>query len=519
MKPRNLSCQKTVIPFGILVSLITLLIASFSFGYPVKAIDPLLQMANTPNVVYTIYLPAIYSSGGGSNPVPTATPPSPTATPPAQGNPIGFFLPWVIQGEAHATDGPSLAVDANGGVHVAYTAYTSDANGNRPAYYTYCPSNCTSQASFSAPVIFNGKIDHVNLALDAQGHPRIIWVGSDPLQQKLIAYVYAACNTGCTSAANWQMARVDALDNVLPHNSRFFAIDPQGRPGLIYYISGIGSVSGTYFAYCGSSCTNAANWRFTRISPAELRFPVLVFDQAGLPRIAGSFMDYTSEPALDYLVYLECDANCQKVIQGASFPIKTCFLCDSPNGYLDLAFDSNNHPRMALYTGALEAGRGLEANRLYYLFCSTNCGDWNTSDWSGYSLGLPVGVGTYARLAIDPQNRPRLVYEDVSYGLEYSWCKSGCETTSPVWQNMLADSSAVLDQTEPVPPIPPCQVAGWFTGKRPSFALDSAGNPRFAYDAEHWQGLDPIDYPPGTPGCPGFKMDQINARFTLFNQP
>ena len=80
-------------------------------------------------------------------------------------------------------------------------------------------------------------------------------------------------------------------------------------------------------------------------------------------------------------------------------------------------------------------------------------------------------------------------------------------------------SRVVLDVTEPVPPMPPCAVAGWFTGKRSSLAFDPSGNPRIAFDAEHWQGLDPVTNPPGSPGCSGFHQDQINARVALFNQP
>ena len=555
MKPRTYFHLRPGFPWGIPLILIALLAALLPARSPVEAFALLVQATQTPGSGFDVFLPVILSRGGSAStpiptattpaptvttpaptattpaptattpapttttPAPTATTPAPTATTPAPGSPTGFFLPWILQGEAQATDGPSLAVDANGGIHVAYTAYTSDADGNRPAYYTYCPGNCTSQASFSDPVIFNGKIDHVNLALDPQGRPRIMWVGIDPLAEKLSAYVYLSCDSGCTNLANWQSARIVALDNTLPHNSRFFALDPQGRPGLIFYLGWSGASNGTYFVHCQSGCLNPANWQHALVSPAELEFPVLVFDHAGLPRVAGSYLDTSSDPALGFLVYLECDANCQNITQGAAFPIHTCALCDMPKGYLDLAFDSLNHPRLTLYTGPIDPGRGLNADTLYYIYCNANCGDFNASVWDGYSLGLAAGVGTYARLVIDAQNRPRLVYEDVSYGLQYAWCQAGCETASPTWQTLLADSSADLDQTEPVPPIPPCQVAGWFSGKRPSLALDPSGSPRIAYDAEHWQGLEPVNNPPGNPGCPGFRMDQINARFTLFNQP
>jgi hypothetical protein len=491
--------------FGVALLLAALLATSFPGASTAKALAPATG-AGAGSAPYRVFLPALMG-GNGSTP-----------TPPPSG-PSSFFLPWMAGVDSQATDGPSLAVDGSGGVHIAYAAYTSDASGNRPAYYVYCPANCASPASFSAPVVFNGRVDHVNLALDGQGHPRIMWEGVDPAGLQLSAYVYLACDANCASAANWQTTRVLGLDTTLPHNSRFFAAGPQGVLGLVYYRDMIGAASGTYFARCAGNCTSAASWQHTQMSTAELQFPVLTFSRTGLPRIAGSFLDLSTDPALRYLVYVECDLNCQTFAQGGSFPIDTCSLCNEPRGYFDLALDSNDHPRMALYTGSLEAGRGLDPKTLYYLFCTAGCGDLALAAWDGYSLGLAAGVGTYVRLALDTQNRPRLAYEDVSYGLQYEWCVSGCEGSGKVWQATLADSSATLDQTEPVPPIPPCQVAGWFTGKRPSLALDPSGNPRIAYDAEHWQGLEPINYPPGSPGCPGFSMDQINARFTIFSQP
>ncbi len=489
---------------------ISVLLAALLAGFPgapvAYGLGPERSMADAAGP-YQLFLPALASAS-------TSAPP----TPPPSGE-AGFFLPYSFGGDAQATDGPSLAVDGNGGVHIAYAAYTSDASGNRPAYYVYCPANCTSVTSFSAPVIFNGKVDHVNLALDAQGHPRIMWEGIDPAGEYLSAYVYLACDTGCATAANWQATRVLGLDRTLAHNSRFFAISAQGQAGFVYYRDMIGAASGTYFAACSSGCASPASWQHTQISPAELQFPVLKFNTTGLPRIAGDYLDLSVEPALHFLVYLECSAGCQTLTQGGSLPIATCWLCNTPKGFFDLALDANGRPRLALYTGPLEAGRGLDPNTLYYIYCNDNCGDLNLSVWDGYALGVAAGAGSYAQLVLDAAGRPRLAYEDVSYGLQYTWCVSGCETASPAWQTRLADSSATLDQTEPVAPIPPCQVAAWFTGKRPSLALDPAGNPRFAYDAEHWQGLQPINYPPGSPGCPGFSMDQINARFTSLTQP
>jgi hypothetical protein len=247
-----------------------------------------------------------------------------------------------------------------------------------------------------------------------------MWVGTDPLGEALEAYVYASCNAGCTSPAGWQTTRVVALDTTHPHNSRFFAVDPQGHPGLVYYHDQIGAASGTYFAHCETNCTASASWQKTQFTSAELRFPALVFSKTGMPRIAGSYTDYSGEPPIEFMIYLECDATCQNFNQGVALPLKTCFLCNEQKGYFDLALDSSDRPRLALYTGPLDPGRGMDANTLYYVFCTTNCGDLNLSVWDGYSLGLPAGVGTYAHLAIDPQTRPRGVLGAVGGGVVFT---------------------------------------------------------------------------------------------------
>jgi hypothetical protein len=51
-------------------------------------------------------------------------------------------------------------------------------------------------------------------------------------------------------------------------------------------------------------------------------------------------------------------------------------------------------------------------------------------------------------------------------------------------------------------------VSFWDTGVRPSLALDPAGHPRIAYDADHHQG-----------GACGAFSDTRLTRFAHFNQP
>ncbi|MCL4562736.1 MAG: hypothetical protein M1281_19255 [Chloroflexi bacterium] len=470
-----------------------------------------------------VFLPMLTGSGNPGLPTPT---PQPTATPPPQNQSSSFFLPYDVNGDAQATDGPSVAIDANNGVHVAYAAYTSNASGQRPVYYTYCASNCTSVFHFSTPILLGDKVDHVNLALDPAGHPRLLWIGSDTSGVALDAIYYAECNASCTSVGSWAVTTLVKMDTTLPHNSRFFGVDPQGHPGFVYY-NGDQYYHNTYYRFCKTSCTNPANWSEVPLanifpeSDRELRGISLAFASDGSPRIAAALTDYTAgDNPPTHLFYIQCGADCQTESIGGAFDLHYCDLCEDTDGYFNLRLDKLDRPRLALYTGGIQnTAPVLEANRLYYIYCNNNCSDNSIAEWGGYYLGSTPGVGQGVDLALDSSGRPRLSFEDASVGLEYAFCTGDCESGTPTWQIMLADSSANLDLTEPVPPIPPCVTDGWFTGKRSSLALDTAGNPRLAFDAEHWQGLNPVSNPPGSPACPGFRMDEINARLAVFNQP
>ena len=474
-----------------------------------------------------LYLPLVVKGGSQPGPGATNTPlPQPGATNTPTTTPGGsmgnFFLPWHIGGSGTATNGPSVAVDARGGVHVAYHAYTTDGNGKKPAYYVYCASNCSNPASFSAPVSLGDKVDHVNLALDSSGRPRILWMGIDLSSQKLQAYYYATCDSSCTNGAKWSVTRVLGTDTVLAHNSRFFALDPQGRPRFIFYEDWCDANcpvnKGTFLIYCNSNCASTGSWYKSQIaSEKEFDLVSLAITSTGEPRVVAAYYDTSGSSTVQYAIYLECNVDCATVTPYVGFNIHAPVLSDDPGGAFRLALDSSNRPRIALYTGALPSGSALSANQLYYLWCDATCS--TPGSWDGYPLSTPIGVGTYVDLALGPQSRPRLAYEDVTKGLVYAWCTANCESGTATWQTKLVDSSDALDASDPIPPTAPCQVASWFTGKHTSLAFDSAGNPRIASDAEHWQGLDPVSNPPGSPGCPTVKMDQINARIAVLNQP
>ncbi|MHB0877380.1 MAG: hypothetical protein ACYC5O_15190, partial [Anaerolineae bacterium] len=302
---------------------------------PVLALAPagtaVVAAATTPS--HAGYVPMVFraSSGASTPSQPTATP---TATPAT--NAGGFFLPWTLGSDVSQTRGPSVAVDTAGGVHIAYVYFGNPA-------YTYCASSCGDPASFSPPIPLGQQALHVQLALDAQGHPRLLWLGTDQTGAKLDAYYYAACDTGCTNGASWSVpARIVGTDSGPVHNSHFFSLDRQGRPRFVHYeargslVGGsLGENPGTYLLYCDSGCTNDANWFYTALTGSELRYPSLAITSGGLPRLAASYTDYSTPETVEQLLYLECsDATCSNpATVGAAFGLSTCNLCDEPKEY------------------------------------------------------------------------------------------------------------------------------------------------------------------------------------------
>jgi hypothetical protein len=343
------------------------------------------------------------------------------------------------------------------------------------------------------------------MALDPAGHPRVMIVGADPTHASLQAYQYAACDASCTNPGNWTLTRILGKSDIQVENSRYFALDPQGRPRFVYWDNNFTDHKGTYFAYCDAGCATAASWSEVKLSADEFVRPSLAFTAAGMARLA--FYMSVAPDWKQYVFYAECSTvDCTSTSGAQLYEIQTNELANEPGGWFALRLDASDRPRLAVYSGNLASGSTLQPNQLYYLWCDSACA--TGASWTGYSLGLPTGVGTYVELVLDRQNRPRLAYEYTVQGLGYAWCTGNCESTSPSWQSMIAEPAAAVDQSDPIPLADGCSISTWFVGKRPSLALDPAGNPRFGHDAEHTQG--------GT--CTG-RTDYRWARFVLLSQP
>jgi hypothetical protein len=401
----------------------------------------------------------------------------------------GFlFLP-----SSGITEDPSVAIDATGGIHVAYSSFVN----GRQAAYSYCAASCARSSSWTAITI--GAVGllggYVTLALDSAGRPRMMWYNDTGLSDG--NYVYASCDQSCTSAASWKVVQLTGSSNSPAYHSHYFALNPQGLPRFIYDAIST-SRTGTYLGFCNETCTSIDNWFTSKIDDTYLFGDYsLAFDAAGRPRLALS--DGRGSPHT--LDYLECDVDCTNPDNWIG-----SVLYDLDSGFdFTLRLDSAGRPRIALYAGSTGSGQ------LYYAWCNIDC-TFDTN-WSRFSLKLPEDYGGDVDLALDSQNRPRMSYHAadnlVDERLAFSWCNTNCQTATPSWQSTSVETSDQLNTRVPIPPSSGCSIATWSEiGWYSALALDPLGNPRISYNTTHLQG-----------GTCQVHEDLRLARVALFNQP
>jgi hypothetical protein len=426
------------------------------------------------------------------------------------------------------TSHPSVMVDTAGGVHIVFTPESVTAeHPKRPVLYAYCSSDCSSAAAFTITELGDDG-EYANLALTAAGKPRVMARLRPPSGNGFV-YQYWTCESNCTIAAQWSGTSIGAAyaraTGWGEPFSRFFALDHLGRPRFVYFDAGADTDDphwGAFYAYCDAGCNSAANWQEVRlIDDVHASEFALTFSPTGQPRLA--YTSYDSEAVTQYVAYAECNANCASVANWHGLRlVDTVSASVSEFATLALRTDSNGRPRLALYTGT-GLGGTLDPNTLYYLSCAAApCTQGQF--WQALNLALPSTHGEAGvDLALDGQNRPRIAYHApmaAGFGLHYAWCNANCETSAQGWQYQEIEASETVNQEMPIPPwpgcsfpecnppIPPCTISTWDTGMRPSLALDAAGHPRLAYDADHQQG-----------GACGTFIDAKLTRFSLFNQP
>jgi hypothetical protein len=364
----------------------------------------------------------------------------------------------------------STLVDGSGGAHTAF--YTEQS-----IYYAYCPAGCANLANWSETSIADAGssenwLDHPALALDASNRPRMMWY-IDP------NYFYAECNANCTNAANWTAVQVPvAADQsyIFPQSGRYFTLDTQGHPRFTCY--GYDSDNENVyrgFAYttCDGNCTTASNWHSTLIDIGDyVRAPQLILNTNDQPRIMGVYMDVN---LIYNLVYMGCDANCT---QSGNWQFTTLYEVGE-FGNFSFRLDSQGRPRLAFYN------ESPSDPMMYYAWSNSN--NFTSAGWSIDGVNLPSNDQRTVDLAIDSQDRPRVVFASSEENQEYAECTADCETTGATWQVQHIETGSELDISDPIPPGSNCISSEWKLRGYPSLALDAADKPSVSYYARHEQ--------------------------------
>jgi hypothetical protein len=394
---------------------------------------------------------------------------------------VGLFPDKPAPGQ-HQIAG-SVKVDAQGGIHVAYMGSGPPA----PVRYGYCASQCGQGASWTFIDAADGGdgLGKVLILLDPQGHPRIGYYKTNA--QGAGVYAYASCDSGCTSAGGWTTALLGTGSTVSNFDSadHFFALDPQGNPGMLYFDT-TGAHTGLFYASCaGANCKSAASWQELQVSTTYsfLEF-ALVYDAQARPRFLYEAPDMNGN---EFLGYVECNGGCSNAASWASVVL-------SPLGAgsaFALGVNSQGQPRIAMYTGA--TADPSKAKQLVYGYCNAaTCS--TAASWSAYPIGTDPSDGANGLdLAFNAKGLPVVAFFtggqlSPTDGVAVAVCDAGCESASPSWRRAQAFLDPAMDTANPIPAAANCTTAFWQSKNRVTLALDSAGNLAITADAGHLQG-------------------------------
>ncbi|MFP4436247.1 MAG: hypothetical protein ACLFVO_03290 [Chloroflexaceae bacterium] len=397
------------------------------------------------------------------------------------------------------TGTPAIAIDPQGGMHLAYRYHVPYAEGPN-AIYAYCPPPADTCADTGRWQRLNleGIVDEVQLLLTSSGKPRLL-VTVVPLDNPSERqFIYGECDANCLSQDGWNFANVtfaygSSVSSVtavyLPQ--RYFALDPQDRPRFVFYNADYRVEPdryGGYYAACDTDCARndlvATQWTVTKftqervvseydVKNEQVDFPALTFTRDGRPRIVALLfpLEVLSDD-LSHLAYFACDQTCTDAENWQRVKIGE----RGQGGYpiWDIALDGNDNPRIAFFKAPTSDGTG---DQLYYLSCDSDC--LNPASWSTTDLGLPNGAGDGVDLLLDSQGRPRMAYLN-GENLNYSWCNSGCENAAN-WQQREVDTTERLVTEYPVPLPVTCDAGVWDTSA-PVLALAESGDPHITYE-------------------------------------
>lgn len=239
----------------------------------------------------------------------------------------------------------SLVIDA-GGLHATYQVF----NGQGDLRYAACAGACLQATSWQVATIDSiGDTGHdASLAADASGQLHVTYIERGNGGRGRLKYAF--CATGCTTATNWQLAAIDSATYLFA-SARALAVDGSSRRHLVYQKSDTLGVAPLYYARCDTGCTSAANWQTGLVDPTPLfdAAPVLALDSDGHPRTG--YWDRVSNQV--FITYATCDTQCATPDVWHILPLQTIEQGSSDLLQHSLVIDPAGRPHMSFQHAGL----------------------------------------------------------------------------------------------------------------------------------------------------------------------
>lgn len=373
---------------------------------------------------------------------------------------------------------PVLAVDAKGVDHLAYAGISADGK-SHPVRYGECAKDCRSAASWTFISLGDygnpGLGGGVRMALDAHGHPRVLWF-TQQVVGGASAWWLAACDAGCTQKAHWRKGAIGQGDfSTSPLTGDSFALGPKGSARYIFMDG-----NGVNLARCEADCTKAASWTSSTIGLGL--GGALRFTSEGHPRVVYESLDDDVLKGND-VYYAACDSDCGKASSWKStalFPLGANVLTP-----FDFALTARGAPRLVFYEADTSANG---PSRLTWAWCDAGCA--RTASWHHAPVDLPRYSGhSGLALALSGAGEPRLMYGGSPDGVKdetanVAVCGGGCVGAHPSWRSTKVESKSDIR----IPAPDPCHRgdADWQLGANPSLTVGPSGGWRAAYDTSSY---------------------------------
>jgi hypothetical protein len=235
-----------------------------------------------------------------------------------------------------------------GALHIVYQVYS----GQGKLRYATCTASCLLTASWQTVTIDSaGNTGHDgSLAVGQAGQLHVTYLESVAVPGGRWRLKYASCTDGCTDPASWASAILDSAVFV-DASSRALAVDGTGRLHLAYQKTDSIGQTPVVYATCAASCTDPASWQLTGVDsdPLGHAAPVLALDALGVPSVA--YWGRLGPSAT--INYALCAGVCTTSIGWNILPIQSLESGTSDLDQHSLVLDAASRPQMSFQHGGL----------------------------------------------------------------------------------------------------------------------------------------------------------------------